>query len=650
MEPSEIGFALCVICHLKNRMLEHIREKAPRWLVSTILVLLVVPFALWGIGSYVQPDTTRVAARVGDTTITADALDQALRAEEQRLRASLGDAYSPELLDNAGTRNAVLQRLINRQLLLQAAAERRVQVPDRAVASLIHSVPAFAGDNGFDRARYESQLRRQGLTPLQFEDDLRQSLALQQLEAGLARSAFVPDQELTRIASLWFERRDLRVATLDWRDHVAEKPPADDVVQTYYEAHQDRFRTAEQVRVAYLELSLDAMAAQVSVDDAMLQARYETMKPELSEPEQRRVRHILVQVPENATAEQVEQARHKVEALRATVLSGGDFAALAKTESDDAGSAVQGGDLGFLTPGSMTPAFDEAAFALAPDTVSEPVRTPFGFHLLEVTAVKPGNVPSLEAARDTVRQRLQHELAEERFFAAAETLRRLSFEQPDTLEPAAEALELDVREAGPFPRSGGEGPAANPQFLRHAFSADVLAGDNSEVFELDQNRYAVLRVLEHTPASVQPLTAVREAVVQQLQRENAAAAARAAGEQLVEQLNAGNDAARQTGVQFNEVADVSRQGAEGLPAAVIEKAFALPVDDQRPHYAGLSLGDGSYALVTVTGRRAGPQADTDQAREGLREQLQAIRAGQTLNELLQTLRERHAVRVVQAAS
>jgi peptidyl-prolyl cis-trans isomerase D len=547
----------------------------------------------------------------------------------------------------------VLQRLINRQLLLQEAAERRLQVPDQAVASLIHSVPAFAGDNGFDRARYESQLRRQGLTPQQFEDDLRQSLALQQLESGLARSAFVPEQELTRIAVLWFERRDLRVATLDWRDHMAEQPPADNVVQTYYEAHQDRFRTAEQVRVAYLELSLDAMAAQVSVDDAMLQARYETMKPELSEPEQRRVRHILVQVPENATAEQVEQARHKAEELRTTLLGGGDFAALAKTESDDTGSAAQGGDLGFLTPGSMTPAFDEAVFSLAPDTVSEPIRTPFGFHLLEVTAVKPGKVPPLDAVRDKVRQQLQRELAEERFFAAAETLRRLSFEQPDSLAPAAEALELEVREAGPFPRSGGEGPAANPQFLRHAFSTEVLAGDNSEVFELDQGRYAVLRVLEHTPATVPPLTAVREAVVQQLRRENAAAAARAAGERLLEQLNAGeagNDAARQAGVQFNEVADVGRQGTEGLPAAVIEKAFALPVDDQRPHYAGLSLGDGSYALVAVTGQRAGPQADTDEARQGLREQLQAIRSEQTLNELLQTLRERHAVRVVHAAS
>jgi len=213
-------------------MLEHIREKAPRWLVSTILVLLVVPFALWGIGSYVQPDTTRVVAHVGDSTITAQALDQAMRVEAERLRAALGDAYSPELLENAGTRNAVLQRLINRELLLRAAAERRLHVTDTAVAALIQSVPAFSGENGFDRGLYESRLRRQGLTPVQFEDDLRQSLALQQLEAGLARSAFVAPEELERLAALWFERRALRVTTLDWQEYVPDEPPADDVVET----------------------------------------------------------------------------------------------------------------------------------------------------------------------------------------------------------------------------------------------------------------------------------------------------------------------------------------------------------------------------------------------------------------------------------
>ena len=133
------------------------------------------------------------------------------------------------------------------------------------------------------------------------------------------------------------------------------------------------------------------------------------------------------------------------------------------------------------------------------------MRTPFGFHLIEVTGIKPSAAPSLAEIRDTLRQRVQRELAQEQFFAAAETLRAQSFEHPDTLAPVAEALELTVQETGPITRRGGAGVAANPEFLRHAFSAEAIGGDNSEVFELGDGRYAVLRVVDHTPATQRPM-------------------------------------------------------------------------------------------------------------------------------------------------
>lgn len=631
-------------------MLEQIREKAPRWLVSTILVLLVVPFALWGVNAYVQPTRSTAAARVGDRSISVDALQQALRQEGQRLRQTLGDAYSPELLDNPGTRRAVLERLVNRELLQQDAGLRRLQVPDTTVAAVIQAAPAFAGENGFDRALYESQLRRQGLTPAAFEADLRSSLALQQIESGLAETAFMSETELDALAALWFERRDLRLATLDWQQFAPAQAPDAAAIQAYYDAHKSDFKTDEQVRVAYLELSLDAMASELAVDDAMLQKRYEELKPELGSPEQRRVRHILVRVAEDAAPEVVERARLRAAELRDKLVAGGDFAALAKAESADPGSAGQGGDLGYFTRGSMTAAFDEAAFTLAKNTLSEPIRTPFGFHLLEVTDIKPGSVPPLAEVRDTLRQRVQRELAEERFFAAAETLRNQTFEHPDTLEPAAQALGLRVQEIGPFKRSGGEGITANPEFLRHAFSNEVIGGENSEVFELGSGRYAVLRMSEHIPAAQRPLDAVREDVIQSLRRQEGAVAARKTGEALLEKLRAGDavDATLdQHGAGFRTVSDVGREGAEGLPAAVLKQAFALPVSDGKPGYAGLALDNGDYAIVAVTGKRVGTQAADAQTRNALRKQLLAIRADQTLTEQLTALRARYPVRIIE---
>jgi peptidyl-prolyl cis-trans isomerase D len=541
---------------------------------------------------------------------------------------------------------------VNRELLLSAARQRRLQVPDAELAGVIQAVPAFAGSGGFDRALYESQLRRQGLTPAAFEADLRHSLALQQIENGLAETAFVSDAELDAFAALWFERRDLRVATLDWQRFSPDAAPTPAALQAYYDAHKGEFMTAEQVRVAYLELSLDAMAARVSVDEAQIAKRYEELKSELGKPEQRQVRHILIAVAKNAAPEAVEQARQKALAVRAKIVSGADFAAVAKAESADSGSADQGGDLGSLERGSMTPAFDEAAFTLPLHTLSEPIRTPFGFHLIEVTRITPSQAPPLEQVRDTLRLRVQRELAQDQFYAAAETLRAQAFEHPDTLEPAAEALDLKIQEAGPMTRTGGQGPAANPEFLRHAFSADVLGGDNSEVFELGEGRYAVLRVTDHTPAAQRPFEDVRGDIEARLRQQAAATAAREAAQALAKTLRAGEsvDAALgQHGAAWKDVSDVGREGAVGIPDAVLKQAFSLAITDGKPGYAEVGLDDGSQVLVAVTARRPGAAAEDKEARDALRRQLLTIRADQALTDELAALRARYPVRITEGA-
>ena len=633
-------------------MLEQIRDKAPRWLVSLILLLLVVPFALWGVNSCVQPGGSADAARVGDTAISVDALQQALRQEGQRLRQTLGDAYSPALMDDPATRRAVLDGLINRELLAHSAHERRLQVSDTAVLGVIQAADAFAGESGFDRARYESVLRRQGLTPAAFEADLKRSLALQQVQSGLANSAFISDTDIGRLAALWFERRDLRVATLDWQQFTPAAAPDEAAIKAYFDAHKAEFMTDEQVRIAYLDLSLDAMAAELTVDDAMLAKRYQELTPELGGAEQRQARHILIRIPVDATPEGVEQARQKAAELRAKITAGSDFAALAKAESADSGSAEQGGDLGYFERGSMTPAFEEAAFALPLNSVSEPVRTPFGFHLIEVTGIKPASAPPLAEIRDTLRQRVQRELAQERFFAAAETLRAQSFEHPDTLAPAAQALDLKVQELGPITRRGGAGVAANPEFLRHAFSSETIGGDNSEVFELGDGHYAVLRVIDHMPARQRPLDDVKANITARLQQQAGAEAARQAGEALLARLRAGETVDAELGkhqAAFVDLADVGREGKDGLADAVLKKAFTLPVGNAKPGLDGVQLDDGNYVIVMTTARRPGPAASNAESLEALRRQLLSIRADQALTAQLTALRERHPVRVLQAA-
>ncbi|WP_372717302.1 SurA N-terminal domain-containing protein [Immundisolibacter sp.] len=630
-------------------MLQQLRENAPRWLITAIILMLIVPFALWGVNSYFQPGGDDTVAQVGDSAIGSNAMQRALQQEAQRLRQTLGDAYSPDFLDQPGTKRAVLERLINRQLLLQDANQRRLQVDDSVVAAVIHAAPAFADEQGFDRTRYESQLRRQGLSPTAFENDLRESLVLKQVETGLAQTAFMTKAELDLLAALWFERRDLRLATLSWQKFAPNQTPGAAAIQAYYDAHREQFKTDEQVSVAYLELSLDRMASEITVDNDMLQKRYDELKPELGAQEQRRARHILVNVAEDAAPEVIEQARLKAAGLRDKISAGTDFATLAKTESGDPGSAAQGGDLGFFPRGTMTPAFDEAAFSLAKGSLSEPIRTPFGFHLLEVTDIRAATVPPLAEVRDSVTQRLQRELAEERFFAAADTLRNLAFEHPDTLDAAAEELGLTAQKAGPFDRTGGEGVASNQQFISHAFAEDVLgAGNNSDVFELEPGHYAVLRVIDHTPAARRPLDQVQAQIIEGMRQRDGAAAAQKTGETILAEIRAGAEPGptlSKHGGVIQTLDDVGREGLPELPMELLKRAFALPVNDGKPTYAGIELASGDYALLSVTGRRPGPAGNNAEARTELQRQLLAIRAEQTLSEQLDALRARHPVKV-----
>jgi peptidyl-prolyl cis-trans isomerase D len=300
----------------------------------------------------------------------------------------------------------------------------------------------------------------------------------------------------------------------------------------------------------------------------------------------------------------------------------------------------------------MTPAFDEAAFTLPLHTLSEPIRTPFGFHLIEVTGITPSQAPPLDQVRDTLRQRVARELAQDQFYAAAETLRAQAFEHPDSLQPAAEALDLKVEEAGPLTRTGGQGPAGNPEFLRHAFSADAIGGDNSEVFELGDGRYAVLRVTDHTPAAQRPFEDVRGDIEARLRQQAAAEATRQAAESLAQKLRAGeavDTELAQHGATWKDAPDVGREGAAGIPDAVLKQAFSVGVTDGKPGYADVALADGSHVLLAVTARRPGDAAKDGEAREALRRQLLTIRADQALTDELAALRARNPVRVTDSA-
>jgi peptidyl-prolyl cis-trans isomerase D len=620
-------------------MLQAIKERAQGWVAWAIVILISIPFALWGIQSYLGVGAEPVVATVDGAKITERQLDQNVQRSRMQLRERLGAAYNPDLFESAQLRGQVLDRMIRDLVLLESSYAMGLRVSDAAVRAAILAEPAFQGDGVFDKDTYERVLRLQGFTPAAYEEELRRGLLSTQLARALTESAFATAAEVTLATRLLRQQRDIAYALVPRAGFMPEAdPPADDI-QAFYEANPERFQSPARVKLSYILLDADAIAA-VEVDEATLREAYEARLDEFVEPERRAMRHILLTVPADGDAETIKA---RAAELKAQIDAGADFAEVAQAESEDPGSAAQGGDLGMVDRGIMDPAFEQAAFDLDVNAVSEPVRSRFGYHLIEVTAVEGGAAKPFDDVREELARELGRGDAEAAYFELAEQLANLTYESPDSLIPAAEALDLEVRTSDWIERDGGEGLFAQPRLMTAAFSDDVLVvGNNSELIEPDPDRMqaVVLRVDEHEPASVRPLDEVRDEIVAALKAEQAATAARAEADAMVARLRAGESLdAVAAELEIKSPGEVSRSQAD-VPPTVLELAFSAPrpAEDGVPSYASGAEPGGDAVIVAVRAVADGSAEAMDPAmRDAERRLLAQIQGEHGFNAVLDDL-------------
>lgn len=581
-------------------MLQRIREKISGWIAYLILGLLALVFAVWGID--IGFSTRTQAAVVNGDEIPVAPVRQAIQNQLARFQQTYGAEVPPAL--EQGIRDQVIEGFVRNRLLVQRVQEQGYRVSDEALSRSITEIPSFQVGGKFDLQAYRVMLANSGYTPTRFEAELRQDLKVGQLRDGVASSAFVTDADLARQVRLQREQRVVAWLTVPAEQYLDSVTVTEEQVAAEYEANEARYSTPESVDVEYLELSLREISAAVSIGEDELRDFYETevaREPDLFRtPEQRHARHILVAVDEDT--DEVE-AELEIRKIAARVAAGEDFAGLARELSDDAGSAAQGGDLGWVEPGVMVPPFEEALFAMEPGTVSEPVRTNFGWHLIKLEEVRPGQVKTFEEAEDELREMLATQRAEERYYQQADTLERLAFENPGSLQPAADALGVEPRRIEGLTRAGGVGVASNPDFLAAAFSENVMAGgENSAAMELEDGHAVVLRVTAHHPAQKKPLDEVRAQIEDRLRREAAREAAREDARALAERLAggaSGAELAAETEAVWNEPRMITRQ-ATGVPGVVRDAAFTLAAPEDAPVTDTVPMVDGSWSVVAVS--------------------------------------------------
>ncbi len=613
-------------------MLGLIRERAQGFIAWVIVILIIIPFALFGINEYFETDSNVYVAKVNDVSIPEFEYRRIYQNERAFRQSIVGNDLDSPFMNEESIKRSALDRIVNTEVMSQAASANGFDVGDQLLLQSIASREEFQTDGVFDAALYNALLRANNLSPADFEANVRREMMANQFVAGVMDLAIVTDYELDTLLRIQEQTRKIGYMVLNAESFKADESEvfSDDEIKRHYEKNVDRFSLPEQVSLEYVELSADGLLDDIEVDESLLRERYEDRIDSFGLPEERRARHILVDLAEDASDADIEAARSKAADLLARIKAGESFEALAKENSDDAGSAVDGGDLGYFGRGDMVAAFDETVFSMKVGEVSEPVKTPFGFHIIKLEDVREGSTKSFEEVRAELERSYREQQAEDILFDRLEVLSNLTYENPDSLSIAADEMGLTIKTVDFFDRNSGPGIASNPRVRKAAFSSEVMAGNNSEPLEIGENHMVVIRINEHRPESYRPLEEVRDDVVALLREQKARNAAVSQGESLLKQLEAGGDVtamAAEQAAEWNETALVKRND-NSVNHEILNAAFrmAKPAEGETK-WRGLKLANGDYAIIALYQVKDGDLSNIDETvRTALKDRLERSRS------------------------
>ncbi|HEX7686086.1 MAG TPA: SurA N-terminal domain-containing protein [Burkholderiaceae bacterium] len=575
-------------------------------------IVLIPSFVFFGVQSYTHSgaDQSEAVAEVDGTDITRAQWDAQTRNALERLREQ-GRNVDPKTLDTPEARRAALDAVI-REHVLQAVVEKdRLPVTNDRVNNFIRTSPEFAQLMAMPPEQRKAVLAAQGMTPEILFSRVQAAMQSQQALVAPSASGFLPAVADKASADAWLGQRAIQWQRFDVKDYLAATTPTEAQIKAYYDdkSHAAEFTAPEQAKIEYVVLDANALKAQVAVTDDALKKYYEDNKANFNAPEERRVSHILINVAPNASADDVAKAKAKAEAVLAEVRKNpAGFADIAKKESQDAGSAANGGDLDFMKRGAIPGAFSDTMFSMKEGDISDVVRSEAGFHILKLTGIRGGAPKPFEEVRAEVEDQYRTQQARKLYEADSEKFTNTVYEQPDSLQPVVDAFKLARQTATVTrtPAADATGPLASPKLLAAIFASDSLQGKhNTEAIETGPGQLAAARVVQYTAQHLKSFAEVHDQAADALRKSLAAAAAKKDADARIAQ------AAKDASIALPQVATVGRTVRDSnVPPQVTEAALKADVS-KGPTVVGVALPDGSYAAIRVL--KALPPAPQDLA-------------------------------------
>ncbi len=611
-------------------MLQTINDKAKGWLAYLVVGLISVPFALFGINSYLGGGDKLVAATVNGEEISVREVQNELLQQKQQLTSMFGGRLPPGF-DDSSLKSQALEGLISRALVRQEAEKSGYRASDAEVFAIISTNPSFQKEGVFDNATYEKLLASNRRSKVGYETALRQGISNRQLSDGIMATSFIPESQASFYQALVKQVRDFETFTLKMATYKEQIKPSDADVKAYYDSHSDRYMTEEKIKISYVHLTIDDLAESVTVTPELLQNYYEENLEQYVDVEQRKVSRILVKVVDGKD----EEAKQRAETIRKRIVAKEiDYEVALTKKAED----VIAGDLGFLAHGDMSPEFEKVAFSLKQGELSPVVKTELGYELIKVAEIKPEVQQTFEQAKEKIEKNFRKEQAEKLFQDQVETLSSVAFESDTSLDPAAQAIGLEVEISDWFTRKGGKDFTANPQILSEAFSESVFEkGKNSSLIELSDTDVAVIRIESKEAPKLKPIAEVEEQIKQSIIDTETRKLVTKKGEEILAKLKStGNwSVLSDLGAKpdaIEKFTAVTREAAK--PSSdVVRKVFSMNTPkENKIVYSNTIMPSGDYVLIALKTVKDGDGKVDDTARElyanamGMRERSAVMKA------------------------
>lgn len=614
-------------------MLLGLRERISGYLAWIFVILITIPFVLWGIQEYVGVGQASYAIKVNEEKIPLSEYERTLAIARTSLAQAYGGRIPAGFDVESYLRKQTVEQLIQNELMDQLFDQHSYRVDGSMLQETIMQDSYFQIDGKFSNTRYREELRSRGVTPQEYEGLLRQQMLTAQLSEGLVQTSFVPETELAEYVKISHQTRDFAYLQVPFSEYEKSVKIAADEIEKYYNEHAGELMTDERVKISYLEFSLDEMAKEVLVSEDTLRDLYKSAVDagRYQTEEARNASHILIRVPDNAEEAVIAEKKKKAEEILQRLKQGEDFESLAKKESEDPGSAQQGGNLGDVRRGVMVKPFEDTLFALEKGKLSDPVLTRFGFHIIKVNSIEPPKVQPFSEVKAEIEQNYRKEQTDAAFYDRVDRLQTLTFENPGDLASIGEQLGLKIKESVFFARnaSDDDGIASNAGVREAAFSNAVLVEkQNSGLIEIGDNHVVVLRLKEHEPSRPKTLAEARNEITEILKREKAAAAVEDAAGKIMVELSSGKPEAiaKRYSAQYKTAANVKRDDAS-VPHEIRQAAFRMPPPAEGgTELKQITLANGDAAVLRLTAVKPGDIAALSETeRNQLRQQVQQLR-------------------------